>query len=82
MIDVQPYIDKQEKQRIADEWWYYVEFAKVIKFVESIYPRSPTPRDRVNFWELSGRPVVVVERVTKTTTTVIPFEEYYKSITL
>lgn len=47
-----------KEQKHAIEFWDYATFSKVIKFVESIYPRSPKLKDKISFWKKCGSPIV------------------------
>ena len=42
----------------AIAWWNYANFGRVIRFVESIYPRIPTTKDKINFWIQEGKPKI------------------------
>lgn len=48
----------ENEQKLANDWWYYANFSRVIKFIESLYPKNPTIKDRIVFWKSEGCPTI------------------------
>lgn len=46
-------MSNEDKKHAAD-FWVYCDFGRVVKFLDSIYPRIPTMKDKINFWKLHG----------------------------
>ncbi len=43
----------ENKKHVID-WWTLCPFWMVVKFLNSIYPRVPTMKDKITFWKQHG----------------------------